>query len=203
MPNCVCVASMLGIASVGSYVLTAQTGDNRWVVFITAFGAVFVAFCTMVIAVAPHVSKAIVTLGATILPAFVMLRKQMEELNKGLLSTRIETLLDQNAKLTAQLQSMRDEFSAVMEYHKKQRQALIEQLESGNVQLNLLQRSLDEAREEITEYRKGQVVQSERMDVVTEAQSKINVRVEENAANIRKTVDHLMGGSSDQIPMVP
>jgi predicted nucleic acid-binding Zn-ribbon protein len=90
-----------------------------------------------------------------------------------------------------------------MEYHKKQRQALIEQLESGNVQLNLLQRSLDEAREEITEYRKGQVVQSERMDVVTEAQSKINVRVEENAANIRKTVDHLMGGSSDQIPMVP
>lgn len=203
MPNFACVAAMLGVASVGSYVLTAETGDNRWVVFITAFGTVFVAFCIMVIKIAPYASQAIVTMGATILPAFVALRKQMEELNKGLLSTRIEALLEQNTKLTAQLQSIRDEFAGAMDQHRKQRTAMIEQLEASNIQLNLLQRSLDDARNEIAAYRKGQDKQAERMDVVTEAQDKINLRVQENAEKIQKTVDHITGTSSDQIPVVP
>lgn len=199
MPHCVCVASMLGIASVGSYILTAETGDNRWVVFITAFGTVFVAFCTMVVMVAPHVSKAIVTMGATILPAFVALRKQMESLNQGLLSTRIETLLEQNTKLTAQLQLIRDEFNSATEQHRKQRTALIEQLEAGNVQMNLMQRSLDDARHEIAEYRKGQEKQAERMDAVSETQVRQDVEIKANAADIKKTVEHIAGSSSDEI----
>jgi hypothetical protein len=92
MAHCVCIGGLVIAVDVAAWVLTAETGDSRWLVLITSGTAIIVAFCTMIVMVAPHVGRAITSLGMSILPALAAIRKQNEELNKGSLSAQIDEL---------------------------------------------------------------------------------------------------------------
>jgi chromosome segregation ATPase len=97
MFQCVCIGGLIVLADGAAWILTAETGDSRWVVIITSVTGIIVAFCTMIVMIAPHVSKAapvfsnmIVT---AILPALAVIRKHNEELNKGTLTEKLEDAL--------------------------------------------------------------------------------------------------------------
>lgn len=192
MQTCICIGGLVLAADAAAWVLTAETGDSRWVVLITSGTGIVVAFCTAVVMAAPHLAKAITSLAATILPALAVIRKQNEELNKGTLSERIETLLAQNQTLLEQnqklqktveedrartedankkLHDIRDEFQTATLQHREQREALIAQLGAMTNELAKASQEIADLKEYDSRRLKGVEVKQELQAVKQEHQA--------------------------------
>jgi chromosome segregation ATPase len=191
MTTCLCIGGLVAVVEVGAWVLTAETGDSRWIVLISSGTAIIVAACTGVAYAAPHLGRAITSLSTTIVPALTLAWKSWEEINKGTLSERIETLLEQNTKLqhtieedrerteaaNKKLQEMRNEFNAATGQHREQREALI-------AELGALKASLTEAQAKIDDLKEHDARLLTRVTVKQEHQA---IKQEQQAAAISST----------------
>jgi predicted RNase H-like nuclease (RuvC/YqgF family) len=216
MPTCLCIGGLVLVADAAAWVLSAQTGDSRWVVLITSGSTVIVALLLALVKIAPYVGGAITSLGASILPALAAIRKQNEELNKGTLSERIEKLLEQNQKLAEQneklqatieddrtstnkaretLHAIRNEFQNATLQHAEQRAVLIAQV--------------GDLTKEIAELRRREHA---RLDSVDADQVRQDVKIEGQGVKIEETkaataentaaIERIAGNSSTEILVV-
>jgi hypothetical protein len=102
MPTCICIGGLVLVADVGAWVLSAQTGDSRWVVLITSGTAVIVAFCTMLVMIAPHASKAGVAIVNAAFPIVQLIWRQRDELLGQ--TRKLQQDLAENTRITAEAQ---------------------------------------------------------------------------------------------------
>jgi DNA repair exonuclease SbcCD ATPase subunit len=230
MSHCMCIGGLVVIADAAAWVVSAQTEDNRWVVLITSGTTVVVAICGALVFLAPHVGRAITTMGASILPALAAIRHQNEELNKGTLSEQLERLAEQNTRLAEQntrlqeavdedkastdrarttLHDLRNQFNNATLEHRLQRDTLI-------AEVGALTKSLDEARREIAESHArdqarlntvdaGQVRQDAQISETKAAVSENRAAIRETKAVVKETaaaVERIAGSSSTEIPVV-
>ncbi len=92
MSHCLCIGGLVIVADAAAWVLSAQSGDSRWIVYITSGTTIMVALCGAAVLTAPHIGKAATAIITAIMPALAELQKYREEINKGTLSARLEEM---------------------------------------------------------------------------------------------------------------
>jgi septal ring factor EnvC (AmiA/AmiB activator) len=102
MQTCICIGGLVLVADAGAWMLSAQTGDSRWVVLITSGTAVIVAFCTMLVMIAPHASKAGVAIVNAAFPIVQLIWRQRDELLGQ--TRKLQQDLAENTRITAEAQ---------------------------------------------------------------------------------------------------
>ena len=90
------------MVEVSAWVLTAETGDSRWIVLITSWTAIIVAFFGMIVMIAPHAGKAGVAIVNAAYPIVQLVWKQRDELLGQ--TRKLQQDLAENTRITAEAQ---------------------------------------------------------------------------------------------------
>lgn len=157
MYQCVCIGGLLLVADGAAWILTAQTGDSRWVVLITSGTAIVIALCTALVMVAPHVTKAGTVFVTAVMPVLQLIHKQNEEIRKGSLTEKLDDLqhsltraeADRAASAAAQAEA-----SLKLAETNERIKTLVEQNQKLSDQNEKLQATIEDDRESTEKARK-------------------------------------------------